>query len=217
MKEIVSNFYINSLILILSGYLIGSFPSAYIAGKIRKVNISKVGSKNIGGMNTFTSVGKLAGIIVIIADMGKGFLSVWLASKFSSHIAISLLTLAAAMAGHNWMIYIGFKGGKGLSTLIGGLLYLSFFSVLFLYIIFVPIFLFITKDVYLGQAAALFTFSFFIWGWEKNLWWLIFGLLATLIYFLKVLPLIKSYYSENRREVYGLLKKIFKPVFKNDK
>ena len=217
MKQLVDNFYLNAFILIIIGYLIGSFPSAYIAGKIKKINILEVGSKNIGGMNTFTSVGKIAGVFVIILDMGKGFLSAWLAYKFSGQIAISLFVLAAAMVGHNWMIYIGFKGGKGLSTLIGGLLYLSAFSILFLYIIFVPIFLFITKDVYLGQAAALFTFSFFMWGWTKNFWWLIFGIIVTAIYFIKSFPLIKSYYLDNRREVYGLLKKIFKPIFKEDK
>ncbi len=208
---IVENAYINTLIIVIISYLIGSFPSAFLAGKLNKINIMKTGSGNIGGMNTFTSVGKIAGIIVIILDMGKGFLSAYLASKFSNHsIAVPLFAVAAAIIGHNWMIYIGFKGGKGLATLVGGLLYLSPYSILILYFFFVPIFLVITKDVYLGTTSALFTFSFFLWGWEKSFYWCIFGIIVTIVYALKCRDLLKTYYTQNRREIYHVLKKIIK-------
>jgi glycerol-3-phosphate acyltransferase PlsY len=80
---IVENFYFNTAIILLASYLIGAFPSAYIAGKIKGINISKTGSGNVGGMNTFSSVGKIAGVIVALTDAGKGFLVAYLASMFS--------------------------------------------------------------------------------------------------------------------------------------
>ena len=116
---IVENFYFNTAIILLASYLIGAFPSAYIAGKIKGINISKAGSGNIGGMNAFSSVGKMAGVIVALTDAGKGFLVAYLAGRFSGgHPYIVLWAIAAAVIGHNWMIYIGFKFTSNISDYI---------------------------------------------------------------------------------------------------
>src|SRR4030043_241444 len=147
---IFQNFYWNTILILFISYLIGSFPTAYIAGKIKGIDVSKKGTKNIGGMNTFTSVGKLAGVLVIIIDMGKGALVACLADKFSDHIFVPMLAVVLAVIGHNWMIYIGFKGGKGISTYLGGLLFLSPLSFLFLYLWFVPAAIVLVKDSYLS-------------------------------------------------------------------
>lgn len=211
----LDNFYLNTTLILLICYLIGSFPSAYIAGKIKGIDIKTSGSRNVGGMNTISSVGKLAGVLVIIVDIGKGALAAYLGSKLSKHPLIPLLAVVAAMIGHNWMVYIGFKGGKGLSAFLGGLLFLSPWSFLFLYIIFVPICIILTKDAYIGTSIGLFVFSLFLWAWEGSYQWVIFGILVFLIYSIKSYSLIKTYFTENRREVYPMFKKIFKPFFKS--
>jgi len=211
---IFQNFYLNTITILLISYLIGSFPSAYIAGKIKGIDISKKGSRNVGGMNTITNVGKFAGVMVIITDIGKGALAAYIADIFSEHIFIPLLAVVFAVLGHNWMIYIGFRGGKGVSTFLGGLLYLSPVTFLFLYLLFIPIALFILKDSHLSTSFAFFFFSFFLWVYEGSFWWLIFGLLVTILYSIKSYDLLKSYYTEKRKEVSPVIKKIFKPFFK---
>jgi len=211
---ILQNFYLNTIVILMVSYLIGSFPSAYIAGKIKGINISKEGTRNLGGMNTFKNIGKLAGVTVLITDIGKGALVAYLASRFSDHIFIPLLAVVLAVIGHNWMAYIGFKGGKGVSTFLGGLLYLSPISFLFLYLLFIPVSLFIIKDSYLATTVGFFFFSFFLWIYEGSYWWVIFGLLVTIAYSIKSYSILKSYYTEKRRYVNSTVKKIFKPFFR---
>lgn len=211
---ILQNFYLNTIVILLVSYLIGSFPSAYIAGKIKGIDISKEGTRNVGGMNIITNVGKFAGVTVIITDIGKGALVAYLASRFSENIFIPLLAVVFAVIGHNWMVYIGFKGGKGVSTFLGGLLYLSPISFLFLYLLFIPVALFILKDSYLATTVGFFFFSFFLWVYEGSPWWVIFGLLVTIVYSIKSYSFLKSYYTEKRKAVHPVVKKIFKPFFK---
>ena len=211
---ILENFYLNTTIILLASYLVGSFPSAYIAGKIKGINISKEGSRNIGGMNTMSQVGKTAGVIVIITDIGKGSLVAFLASKFSQHPFIPMLAVVTAVIGHNWMIYIGFKGGKGVATFLGGLLFLSPLSFLFLYLLFIPVAMVLTKDTYISTTIAFFFFSLFLYIREGSFWWAVFVLLITFIYAIKCYSLLKSYFTENRRDISPVVKKLFKPFFK---
>ncbi len=212
---IVENFYFNTVAILLASYLIGAFPSAYIAGKIKGINIYKVGTGNVGGMNTFSSVGKIAGVLVVITDIGKGFLVAYLATRFSGgHPYIVLWAIVAAVTGHNWMIYIRFIGGKGVATFLGGLIYLSPWSILILYLIIIPITLYLTKDTYLATTTGFFIFSFFLWVWEGSYLWLIFGLLVMLTYLLKCLSLLSSYFTEKRRDISPIIKKLFKPFFR---
>jgi len=211
---ILQNFYLNTIVILLSSYLIGSFPSAYIAGKIKGIDIRKEGSRNVGGMNIIRNVGKFAGVTVIITDIGKGALVAYLARRFSDHIFIPLLAVVFAMIGHNWMVYIGFKGGKGVSTFLGGLLYLSPLTFLFLYLLFIPVSLFIIKDTYLATTVGFFFFSFFLWVYKGSFWWVFFGLLVTIVYSIKCYSFLKSYYTEKRKDVNPVVKKIFKPFFK---
>ena len=211
---LLQNFYLNAAVILLISYLIGSFPSAYIAGKIKGVDISREGTKNVGGMNTITNVGKFAGVMVIITDIGKGALAAYIADRFSEHVFIPLLAVIFVVIGHNWMIYIGFRGGQGVSAFLGGLLYLTPISFPFLYLFFIPVALFIVKDSYVSTALGFFIFSFFLWVYEGSLWWLAFGLLMTLTYSIKTRNLLKSYYTEGRKDVSPVMKKLFKVFFK---
>jgi len=211
---IIENFYFNTAIILLASYLIGAFPSAYIAGKIKGINIYKTGTGNVGGMNAFTNIGKIAGVLVVITDIGKGFLVAYLATRFSGgHPYLPLWAVTAAVVGHNWMIYIGFKGGKGVATFLGGLIYLSPWSILIFYLLIIPIMMVLAKDSYLATTTGFFIFSFFMWVWEGSYFWLIFVLLVMLLYLLKCLSLLISYFTERRRDIHPAVKKLFKPFF----
>jgi len=211
---LLQNFYLNTAVILLISYLIGSFPSAYIAGKIKGIDISKEGTKNVGGMNTITNVGRIAGVMVIITDIGKGALAAYIADRFSEHVFIPLLAVVFVVIGHNWMIYIGFRGGQGVSAFLGGLLYLSPISFPFLYLLFIPVALFIIKDSYVSTAMGFFIFSFFLWFYEGSIWWLIFGLLITIVYSIKTRNLLKSYYTKGRKDISPVMKKLFRVFFK---
>jgi len=211
---LLQNFYLNTAVILLISYLIGSFPSAYIAGKIKGIDISREGSKNVGGMNTITNVGRIAGVMVIITDIGKGALAAYIADRFSEQVFIPLLAVVFVVIGHNWMIYIGFRGGQGVSAFLGGLLYLSPISFPFLYLLFIPVALFIIKDSYVSTAMGFFIFSFFLWVYEGSIWWLILGLLITIVYSIKTRNLLKSYYTKGRRDVSPVMKKLFRVFFK---
>jgi len=106
-------------------YLIGSLPTAYLltrwfAGR----DIRQLGSRNAGTANVVVNVGWLPGILTLLGDMGKGYLAA-LVGELSSVPLLPFLTPACAIAGHNWPIWLGFHGGGGLATFVGGCLALT--------------------------------------------------------------------------------------------
>lgn len=111
--------------LLVQSYLLGSIPFAYLAGRLfGKLDIRNVGSRNVGTTNVFKNVGALAGLVTALGDAGKGLYVVYLANMAPVPGA-EFIALLAAMIGHNWPVWLGFHGGGGLATLIGGLLALS--------------------------------------------------------------------------------------------
>ena len=111
-------------ILVLLSYLLGSIPSAYIAGRLLKgIDIRTVGDGNVGGVNAYRTIGPAAGITVLVADACKGAATVMTVQAFASHPVVFLAGFAV-VAGHNWPLYIGFRGGRGEATAIGVLLVL---------------------------------------------------------------------------------------------
>ena len=116
----------NRELLIILSYLLGAIPVGYIVGKLWKnVDIRQHGSGNIGFTNVLRVAGKLPGIVVLLLDVGKGFVPVLLASQFAENINLSgfmtvpALCGLAAIIGHDWPVYLKFRGGKGISTTIG--------------------------------------------------------------------------------------------------
>lgn len=115
--------------LIIS-YVLGSIPTAYLFGRLYKgIDLRKHGSGNLGATNAFRVLGKGIGTSVLIIDILKGTISVLLAGLFfySPDINISknlYLCLAAitAVCGHNWTVFLKFKGGKGIATSLGALI-----------------------------------------------------------------------------------------------
>jgi glycerol-3-phosphate acyltransferase PlsY len=121
----------NLLFLAISAilaYLIGSIPVAYIFGRVLKgIDIREHGSGNMGATNAFRVLGKWPGTMVLILDILKGVIPVTLlANAFGQSAALSLVIISlAAVAGHNWTVFLGFKGGKGMATSLGVLIGLA--------------------------------------------------------------------------------------------
>jgi glycerol-3-phosphate acyltransferase PlsY len=111
---------VESALGIIIGYLLGSIPLAYIAGRLLKgVDIRRVGGGNVGATNVMREVGTAAGIAVLIADIAKGTLAVLIAQWFGLSLVIVFITGFAAVVGHSWPVFLGFSGGKGGATTIG--------------------------------------------------------------------------------------------------
>jgi glycerol-3-phosphate acyltransferase PlsY len=114
-------------------YLLGSIPTAYLFGRILKgVDIRKVGSGNVGATNAMRALGKGAGITVLLLDILKGFIVVVLLGDFFSTRVVLLesqdlriIMGLCSICGHNWTIFLKFKGGKGIATTFGVLLGLA--------------------------------------------------------------------------------------------
>ena len=108
-----------NIVLIIAGYLIGAIPFGYVAGKLRGIDIRQQGSGNIGSTNVSRVLGRKTGIIVQVLDITKGILPVAIGHLLKLNpvwlVAIGLV----AICGHNWTIFLGFKGGKGVNTSLG--------------------------------------------------------------------------------------------------
>ena len=110
-------------------YLIGAIPIGLLLSRMKGIDVRTVGSGNIGATNVFRSVSKTLGVLTFIGDALKGFVPAYFFPMFGKIITgtfqgseIGLLCGVAAIAGHNWPIYLKFKGGKGISTSAGVLL-----------------------------------------------------------------------------------------------
>ena len=160
---------INIVIAIIIGYLLGSFPSAYLAGRLRKgVDIREVGSKNMGAMNVYYEVGLVEAVLVTLADLGKGIGAIllvrWLSGSplISSFDLLTGLTSAAAIIGHIFPVFLKFRGGKGGATAIGILLFLLPRAIPFLVIVF-AVALLITRNPTFSYSLILIVFPFVAW------------------------------------------------------
>ncbi len=108
---------------VVLGYLVGSIPTAYIAGRLLKgKDIRQMGDGNVGAHNAFDQLGAKTGLGVVFIDAGKGLLVIAIAQAASIPLLWVLLTGVAAVIGHNWPAFLGFRGGRGESTTIGVLL-----------------------------------------------------------------------------------------------
>jgi len=107
------------LALSLIGYLIGSIPVAAIMSRIRGIDIFSTGTGLAGAANVARSVGNWSGVAVFAGDTGKGILTIMVANRLGAEGSMVLVPAAAALAGHWRSVFTKFRGGDGLSTLIG--------------------------------------------------------------------------------------------------
>lgn len=143
----------------LGAFLLGSIPTGYLVARAKGVDIRQHGSGNIGATNVFRTLGKPFGVLVFFTDALKGFAAVWLAMRLHALAPEwpGILAAVAAVAGHNYTPWLGFRGGKGIATSAGVLIALTPWAALAGTVVWVAAF-FTTRYVSvasLGAAAAL--------------------------------------------------------------
>jgi glycerol-3-phosphate acyltransferase PlsY len=108
--------------VIIGSYLVGSIPSGMVIGKLRGIDIREYGSGNIGTTNVLRTLGARFGAIVLVADVLKGVIAVLLARYIIETPTGEMAAGFAAVAGHDWSLFLKFKGGRGVATSLGALL-----------------------------------------------------------------------------------------------
>ena len=115
------------LITLFFAYLAGSLPTGFLVARAMRVDITQVGSGNIGATNVFRVLGKGPGALVLIVDLLKGALAVLVAPMLAAAmtptdlLALPALAALGAVLGHNYTCWLGFKGGKGVATSAGAM------------------------------------------------------------------------------------------------
>ncbi|HER23906.1 MAG TPA: glycerol-3-phosphate 1-O-acyltransferase [Candidatus Atribacteria bacterium] len=150
------------ILVIISCYLLGSIPFGYIVVKLfKKVDIRELGSGNIGATNTLRILGLPLASLVAIGDIGKGIFAICLVKYLNLDTPL-ILTIAgfAVICGHDWSVFLRFKGGKGIATTLGVIFTLNP-TISILAVIIWGIVLIATRYVSLSSIFALITLFIF--------------------------------------------------------
>ena len=145
-------------------YLIGGLPFGYwfvrfSSGK----DIRTIGSGNMGATNVHRTLGRKAGMIVLLLDIFKGFAAVWLAAVLTRGDPLALgFAAGAVMLGHCYPIFLGFKGGKAVACFIGAFIYIAPVALAFTAVIFVIV-VALSRYISLGSVIGAMTFPFIVW------------------------------------------------------
>ena len=159
-----------NILFLLLAYLIGAFPSAVWLGKtFYNTDVREYGSGNAGATNTFRTLGAKAGIPVLIMDILKGWVAVNLIYFISDYqllsdekfFEIKLAFGIAAVIGHLFPVYTGFRGGKGIATMLGVMLGIHWQAALCSALVFIVTFL-ISKYVSLSSIIASLAFPIIV-------------------------------------------------------
>ncbi len=144
------------LLAILASYLLGSVPCGLLAGKLKGIDVRDHGSRNIGATNVLRTCGKPLGLSVFALDVLKGFLPVYAAAQLEFDTGMRISVAFAAILGHNFPVWLKFKGGKGVATSAGALLALIPIPLLAALVVWILIF-FTTRYVSLASLAGAVT------------------------------------------------------------
>jgi len=192
----------NIVLIIISCYLLGSIPFGYIMGKLfKKVDIREFGSGNIGASNALRILGPSLASLVVIGDVGKGILSIYLVKYFN--IDSSLILAIAGLAvicGHDWSLFLGFKGGKGIATTFGVVFALNpIISILALIIWGVVVIT--TRYVSLSSICAVISIFIFTILFEQPYEFIIFSAIIMILGIFKHKENIKRLKSKKERKI----------------
>lgn len=112
--------WLAAILLGLASYVLGSIPTAYILVYVAKgIDIRQVGTGNVGALNAFHQIGVVGGLLVLAVDAGKGALAVLVVDWVGAPGWTIFLSSPLIVAGHNWPVFLGFRGGKGAAAIFG--------------------------------------------------------------------------------------------------
>ncbi len=142
------------LAVAVASFLVGAIPFSWLLGKLAGFDLRGMGSGNPGATNLYRAAGWRWALPALLLDLAKGFLPVVLVSWFfSGLVAAAVLAAGAAIAGHMWTPYLGFRGGKGVATAAGAFLALNPLLILITFAVFVAI-VAATRYVSFGSVVA---------------------------------------------------------------
>ncbi|HYK63275.1 MAG TPA: glycerol-3-phosphate 1-O-acyltransferase PlsY [Bryobacteraceae bacterium] len=155
MKEIAS---------LAIAYLLGAIPFGYLLVKIGAgKDVRASGSRNIGATNVLRTTNRGLGVATLLLDIGKGFLAVWIAARLTNDSAMWTSAAAlAAIAGHSYPVFLGFKGGKAVATFIGAFLYIAPIPLLASLLVFIVV-VAGTGYISAGSIIAVGAFPLGVW------------------------------------------------------
>lgn len=170
-------------LMLAVSYLLGAIPfGVYICRFWGGLDIRRHGSGNIGATNVFRVLGPVPGILVLLADILKGWFAVWLC-RHAFGIQADWAVIGAAIiaiAGHNWSAFLKFKGGKGASTSLGVVFALDWRAALICFGVFVVV-VALFRFVSLGSMLGTVAFPVTIWKLDGSIALLSFGLLVAIL------------------------------------
>lgn len=169
--------YIQIIVSLLIGYLLGSVPFALVVGRLFfQTDVRRHGSKNLGGCNTGRVLGKKAGVAVMTLDLLKATLAMYLASHFEFREITMITAGFAAAIGHCYPIFADFKGGKAVAALYGFLFGMGLFTECSMWTFFLPLIVFIvvlffSKIVSLSSICGAVSSTVYLF--ISTDWWLL--------------------------------------------
>lgn len=167
------------IFIVVVAYLIGNISTSFIVAKLMAdVDIRSVGSGNAGSTNVLRTLGKKAAAITFLGDSLKGVVAVLIARFFGLHENIELFAGISVVIGHNWPVFLKFKGGKGIATTIGVTLAINYIAALICLSIGIAI-LIRTKYVSLASISAITIFPIFLFFQSRE--YFIFALILCLL------------------------------------
>lgn len=161
------------IIKVLLAYLLGSVSGSLLVGRVKKVDIRSQGSGNAGGTNAFRTQGLVFALGVVVIDIGKGFIAAWLIPAMDIGGSASVLdtdqiVLAcgfAAVVGHCFPVWHGFRGGKGAATAVGAIIFIEPWLLLPLVMTWL---ITLIMTGYVGLSTVLAGFSLIPAAWAMN-------------------------------------------------
>ena len=190
------------VLIITICYLLGSIPFGYIMGKLfKKVDIREFGSGNIGATNALRILGPPLASLVIIGDVGKGILSIYLVKylNIDSSLILAIAGLAV-ICGHDWSLFLGFKCGKGIATTLGVVLALNP-TISILALIIWGVVVITTRYVSLASIFALISIFIFTILLKQPYEYIIFSAIILILGIFKHKENIKRLKSKKERKI----------------
>jgi glycerol-3-phosphate acyltransferase PlsY len=178
------------IVSILAGYVIGSFPTAYIVARLRKgVDIREVGTHNLGAMNVFYKVGFAEGMLVLAVDIGKGAAGVALARLLDAGLIVQMLAGIAVVLGHGFPVFLKFRGGRGGASCIGILAYFMPWGIP-AYVVLFGLGVLITRFPTMSYSIAFLCYPFIGWLVYHSTGLAIYSIVLVIVPLLKYIPRI---------------------------
>jgi glycerol-3-phosphate acyltransferase PlsY len=154
----------NAVLALVAAYLVGAIPFGYLLVKLKTGrDVRASGSGNIGATNVLRTTGRAAGVVTLLLDIAKGYAAVYLAGALTGHAALWLSAAAVTVVlGHAFPVFLKFKGGKAVASLVGAFLCLAPLPLAAVLVVFVVV-VAVTRYISLGSIIAAGCLPLAVW------------------------------------------------------